>query len=435
MRRLWPLAVALTMVSATGTHRARVPEQVGRPKRGTEDEEAKGVQQYVPEVWAEFPRPIRPAGLQPTGPSVATGRTPGEDGDTPGSGHVTGAPGQRLQMQNPLFPVTEGSYGAYAVLLLALLVFAVGIVGNLAVMCVVWHSYHLKSAWNAILAGLALWDFLVLFFCLPIVVFDELTKQRLLGDVSCRAVPFLEVSVPRGHSRAEAAGGGRCGPDPRPGARSCSFLLQVEPAGNGLRGALGAKRALGCGALALAPPGLPHGSCSRGPSFPHTLRCPLPPSFRLGRSALGVPFSSSYPRPLPLLHPFTPPPEAGSEGRPPQSRRLHRSTRVPTPRECKHQREGPVFTVTAFTATSPPPPAASSVLSEREGWPRAAPGRGSGADTQDIAGPGTSTLPLPHLPPGRGPFLLLRATVLRVPCPPPGPPTLRQARGCRWTQA
>ncbi|KAF6073321.1 G protein-coupled receptor 37 like 1 [Phyllostomus discolor] len=198
MRWLWPLAVALSVVSATGSHRAGVPEQVGRPRRGTGDEEARGVQQYVPEEWAEFPRPLRPAGPQPTGPSAATSRAPGEHGDAPGGGPgprgpVTGAPGQRLRMQNPLYPVTGDSYGAYAVLLLALLVFAVGIVGNLAVMCVVWHSYHLKSAWNAILASLALWDFLVLFFCLPVVVFDELTKQRLLGDVSCRAVPFLEV--------------------------------------------------------------------------------------------------------------------------------------------------------------------------------------------------------------------------------------------------
>lgn len=105
-----------------------------------------------------------------------------------------GTPSQRLQIQNPLYPVTESSYRAYAVMLLALLVFAVGIVGNLAVMCIVWHSYYLKSAWNSILASLALWDFLVLFFCLPVVIFNEITKQRLLGDISCRAVPFMEVS-------------------------------------------------------------------------------------------------------------------------------------------------------------------------------------------------------------------------------------------------
>lgn len=211
MRWLWPLAVSLSLVWATGLssvsraaplHRDRLRadalEHRSRPKRGTEDEETKGVQQYVPEEWAEFPRPIRPAGLQPTEPLVTT--SPDNGGDTPGRGpeswgNPTGMPGQRLQMQNPLYPVTESSYSAYAIMLLALVVFAVGIVGNLAVMCVVWHSYYLKSAWNSILASLALWDFLVLFFCLPIVIFNEITKQRLLGDVSCRAVPFLEVSV------------------------------------------------------------------------------------------------------------------------------------------------------------------------------------------------------------------------------------------------
>uniref|UniRef100_A0A667WVR8 G protein-coupled receptor 37 like 1 n=1 Tax=Myripristis murdjan TaxID=586833 RepID=A0A667WVR8_9TELE len=97
-------------------------------------------------------------------------------------------------LHNPLFPVTDGSYGAYAVMLLALVVFAAGIVGNLALMCIVWHNYYLKNAWNSILAGLAFWDFLVLFFCLPVVVFHELTAKRLLGDVSCRVVPYMEVT-------------------------------------------------------------------------------------------------------------------------------------------------------------------------------------------------------------------------------------------------
>lgn len=95
---------------------------------------------------------------------------------------------------NPLFPVTDGSYWAYAVMLLALALFAAGVVGNLALMCIVWHSFYLKSAWNCILAGLALWDFLVLVFCLPVVVFHELTARRLLGQLACRLVPYLEVS-------------------------------------------------------------------------------------------------------------------------------------------------------------------------------------------------------------------------------------------------
>ncbi|XP_062272152.1 G-protein coupled receptor 37-like 1 [Scomber scombrus] len=102
--------------------------------------------------------------------------------------------GRGSGLLNPLFPVTDGSYWAYAVMLLALVLFAAGIVGNLALMCIVWHNFYLKSAWNCILAGLAFCDFLVLFFCLPVVVFHELTLKRLLGDLSCRLVPYLEVT-------------------------------------------------------------------------------------------------------------------------------------------------------------------------------------------------------------------------------------------------
>uniref|UniRef100_A0A669EX62 G protein-coupled receptor 37 like 1 n=1 Tax=Oreochromis niloticus TaxID=8128 RepID=A0A669EX62_ORENI len=102
--------------------------------------------------------------------------------------------GRGSGLHNPLFPVTDGSYWAYAVMLLALVLFAAGIVGNLALMCIVWHNFYLKSAWNSILAGLAFWDFLVLFFCLPVVIFHELTLKRLLGDLSCRLVPYLEVT-------------------------------------------------------------------------------------------------------------------------------------------------------------------------------------------------------------------------------------------------
>lgn len=118
---------------------------------------------------------------------------------TPRTSRFTSAPvgnhssGRGSGLHNPLFPVTDGSYWAYAVMLLALVLFAAGIVGNLALMCIVWHNFYLKSAWNSILAGLAFWDFLVLFFCLPVVIFHELTLKRLLGDLSCRLVPYLEV--------------------------------------------------------------------------------------------------------------------------------------------------------------------------------------------------------------------------------------------------
>ncbi|XP_051551186.1 G-protein coupled receptor 37-like 1 [Myxocyprinus asiaticus] len=99
-----------------------------------------------------------------------------------------------LRVHNPLYPLTEESYSAYAVMVLCLLVFSVGVVGNLALMCIVWHNYYLKNTWNCVLASLALWDFSVLFFCMPVVIFNELTKRRLMGDLSCRVVPYVEVT-------------------------------------------------------------------------------------------------------------------------------------------------------------------------------------------------------------------------------------------------
>ncbi|KAL1021190.1 hypothetical protein UPYG_G00009950 [Umbra pygmaea] len=125
-----------------------------------------------------------------------TTRDSGATGASTNGGHVNSSSTERgiTHMHNPLYPVTESSYSAYAVMFLSLVVFAVGIVGNLAVMCIVWHNYYMRSAWNYILASLAFWDFLVLCFCLPVVVFNELTNKRLLGEISCRVVPYMEVT-------------------------------------------------------------------------------------------------------------------------------------------------------------------------------------------------------------------------------------------------
>uniref|UniRef100_A0A672HW21 G-protein coupled receptor 37-like 1 n=1 Tax=Salarias fasciatus TaxID=181472 RepID=A0A672HW21_SALFA len=94
---------------------------------------------------------------------------------------------------NPFYPLVEGSYAAYAVLFLAGLVLAVGVVGNMAVMCVVWNNYYMRSAWNYLLASMAFWDFLVLVLCLPVVVLNQLAHRRILGDITCRMVPYMEM--------------------------------------------------------------------------------------------------------------------------------------------------------------------------------------------------------------------------------------------------
>ncbi|XP_056242188.1 prosaposin receptor GPR37 [Seriola aureovittata] len=101
---------------------------------------------------------------------------------------------RRKQVKNPFYPLTTESYGAYAVMITAVIIFTVGIIGNVSVMCIVCHNYYMRSISNSLLANLALWDFVIVFFCLPLVVFHELTKNWLLGEFSCRIIPYLEVA-------------------------------------------------------------------------------------------------------------------------------------------------------------------------------------------------------------------------------------------------
>ncbi|XP_070828275.1 prosaposin receptor GPR37 [Chaetodon trifascialis] len=101
---------------------------------------------------------------------------------------------RRKQVKNPFYPVTAESYGAYAIMITAAIIFSVGIIGNVSVMCIVCHNYYMRSISNSLLANLALWDFIIIFFCLPLVLFHELTKNWLLGEFSCRIIPYLEVA-------------------------------------------------------------------------------------------------------------------------------------------------------------------------------------------------------------------------------------------------
>lgn len=157
-------------------------------------EDADGGSVHTPseEFSGTHPTPTSQSDL----PNLSLASSVNKDGSTGGIPTKNNTTEQDItRIYNPLFPVTTSSYSAYGILFLALVVFAVGIVGNLAVMCIVWHNYFMRSAWNYILASLAFWDFLVLCFCLPVVVFNELTHKRLLGDFSCRVIPYVEVGL------------------------------------------------------------------------------------------------------------------------------------------------------------------------------------------------------------------------------------------------
>ncbi|XP_008069389.1 prosaposin receptor GPR37 [Carlito syrichta] len=132
--------------------------------------------------------------IAPPGRALAQNGSLGEGGHERGGPRPGNSTNRRVRLKNPFYPLTQESYGAYAVMCLSVVIFGTGIIGNLAVMCIVCHNYYMRSISNSLLANLAFWDFLIIFFCLPLVIFHELTKKWLLEDFSCKIVPYIEVA-------------------------------------------------------------------------------------------------------------------------------------------------------------------------------------------------------------------------------------------------
>ncbi|XP_004707840.1 prosaposin receptor GPR37 [Echinops telfairi] len=162
-----------------------------RPKRAGNPQGSHG---EPPPKSASGPAGHEGRTLAPPGRALAQNGSSGEgvlDSGGPRRGNNTS---RRVRLKNPFYPLTQESYGAYAVMCLSVVIFGTGIIGNLAVMCIVCHNYYMRSISNSLLANLAFWDFLIIFFCLPLVIFHELTKKWLLEDFSCKIVPYIEVT-------------------------------------------------------------------------------------------------------------------------------------------------------------------------------------------------------------------------------------------------
>lgn len=162
-------------------------EQRHRLVRGTEEEEQQSTfgqsfenDSMTPPHATEFSHPY----------SVAAGG-PVDEGSL--QGNISLSNDAVPEFLNPFYPLAESSYAAFAILFLAGVVVAVGVVGNMVVMCVVWNNYYMRSSWNYLLASMAFWDFLVLVLCLPVVVLNHLSHKRILGEITCRMVPYMEV--------------------------------------------------------------------------------------------------------------------------------------------------------------------------------------------------------------------------------------------------
>ncbi|KAG7271915.1 hypothetical protein CRUP_024565 [Coryphaenoides rupestris] len=141
----------------------------------------------------------RPLGQAQTHPGPVSGTSDHEGFSPPDLSDLTpSVPGSRRPkwrpLRNPFYPLSAAACGLLALTAAAVLIFSVGVLGNVALMCIVCHNYHMRSISNSLLASLAFWDFLVLFSCLPLVLFQRLTQDWLLGELSCRIIPYLEVA-------------------------------------------------------------------------------------------------------------------------------------------------------------------------------------------------------------------------------------------------
>uniref|UniRef100_A0A8C2ZUG7 G protein-coupled receptor 37b n=2 Tax=Cyclopterus lumpus TaxID=8103 RepID=A0A8C2ZUG7_CYCLU len=188
------------------------PEEGDRHKRGTKDEQKKAsrrgrnrlnkssgvLAQHHASLWEPIPKPVAltstdlPFDLFTRRTEFITFREENPWDATP----ITPPSSQDFgdEIKNPFYPVTSETYGAYAITCVSGVIFLVGIAGNIAILCIVCQNYYMKSISNSLLANLAVWDFVLIFFCLPMVVFHELTKSWLLGEFTCKVVPYVEVA-------------------------------------------------------------------------------------------------------------------------------------------------------------------------------------------------------------------------------------------------
>ncbi|ELU16138.1 hypothetical protein CAPTEDRAFT_182424 [Capitella teleta] len=91
-----------------------------------------------------------------------------------------------------IFPTTF----EWCLIVLYLIVFTLGLVGNFLVVFVVVRNKHMRTITNLFIVNLSVADFLVLLICLPASVLTDVTETWFMGRVMCKLVHYLQaVSV------------------------------------------------------------------------------------------------------------------------------------------------------------------------------------------------------------------------------------------------
>ncbi|RWS08219.1 growth hormone secretagogue receptor type 1-like protein [Dinothrombium tinctorium] len=84
--------------------------------------------------------------------------------------------------------------------IICLFVLILGLTGNVLVPYVVFYTKELRNSTNLFLINLSIADLLVLVVCMPTVLFELHSKPEVwvLGEVMCKVVPFVEMTVAHG---------------------------------------------------------------------------------------------------------------------------------------------------------------------------------------------------------------------------------------------
>ena len=74
-----------------------------------------------------------------------------------------------------------------------LIVFIVGLIGNALVCIAVCRNHTMRTVTNIFIVNLAVADFLVLLFCMPLTVPVDITQTWFFGSVCCKVITSLQV--------------------------------------------------------------------------------------------------------------------------------------------------------------------------------------------------------------------------------------------------
>jgi hypothetical protein len=81
----------------------------------------------------------------------------------------------------------------WCVIVLYVIVFMVGLIGNFLVCFIVWRNKSMQTVTNYFIVNLSVADFLVILVCLPPTVLEDVTETWYINSVMCKVIKYIQV--------------------------------------------------------------------------------------------------------------------------------------------------------------------------------------------------------------------------------------------------